>query len=300
MTKEDNKPTMNIIFTIQGGLGKSIVATAVCKAIKNKYKDCNLIVVTGYPDVFTNLPFVDRVFNYGEETYFYSKYIENQEVLIFNTDPYSYTNHILGREHLIQTWCSIYGLDFNGEFPEISLNVRELNFFHNKYKSDKPIMVIQSNGGGDQQGFKYSWARDIPGHIVQQVINEFHREYKIYHIRREDQLSFENTTQLTDSFKGVAAVIAMSKKRLFMDSFSQHTAAALGLKSTVLWIVNKPEVFGYTGHDNIIANPETIKPDLRNSFLLKYNIIGIPTEFPYRDEHEIFDVDRVIESLVTQ
>jgi hypothetical protein len=291
---------MNIIFTIQGGLGKSIIATAVCKAIKNKYKDCNLIVVTGYPDVFTNLSFVDRVYNYGEETYFYSKYIENQEVLIFNTDPYAYTQHILNKEHLIKTWCDIYGLDSVGVNTEISINSRELQFFNNKYKADKPIMVIQSNGGAPQQEMKYSWSRDIPNSIVQQVVDEFHKDYKIYHIRREDQFSYENTTQLTDSFKGVASVIAMSQKRLFMDSFAQHTAAALQMKSTVLWIVNKPEVFGYVGHDNIVANPETIKPDLRHSFLSKYSIIGMPNEFPYKNDTEIFDVDRVIESLITQ
>ena len=56
---------MNIIFSIQGGLGKSIVATAVCKAIKKKYTECNLIVVTGYPEAFTNLHFIDRVFGFG-------------------------------------------------------------------------------------------------------------------------------------------------------------------------------------------------------------------------------------------
>lgn len=39
---------MNIIFSIQGGMGKSIMATAVCKAIKKQYPDSTLIVVTGY------------------------------------------------------------------------------------------------------------------------------------------------------------------------------------------------------------------------------------------------------------
>lgn len=291
---------MNIIFTIQGGLGKSIIATAVCKAIKKKYQNDNLIVVTGYPEVFSNLQFVDMVFAFGEESYFYSKYIEDKEVLIFNTDPYSYTPNILNQEHIIKTWCNAYGLDFNGETIEIALNSREVSFYTNKYASEKPIMVIQTNGGAAQQEAKYSWARDIPNAITQQVINEFHKEYKIYHIKREDQLSFENTTPLMDKFKAVASVIYMSKKRLFMDSFAQHTAAALGLKSTVLWIANKPEVFGYEQHMNIKANPETIKPDLRGSFLQKYQITGALNEFPYRDENEIFNIDQILESIVTQ
>lgn len=291
---------MNIIFTIQGGLGKSIIATAVCKAIKKKYPDATLIVVTGYPDVFSNLPFVDMVFGFGEEYYFYSKYIENKEVLIFNNDPYAYTQNILNQEHIIKTWCNAYGLEHDGETIEIAINSRELSFYTNKYASEKPIMVIQSNGGAANQEAKYSWARDIPNSIIQQVINEFHNEYKIYHIRRDDQFSFENTTPLLDKFKGVASVIFMSKKRLFMDSFAQHTAAALSMKSSVLWIANKPEVFGYENHINIKANPETIKPDLRNSFLSKYAIIGALNEFPYRDESEIFNIDQILESIVVQ
>ena len=47
---------MNIIFQIEGGLGKSIMATAMVKVIKKRYKNANIIVVTAYPDVFLNNP----------------------------------------------------------------------------------------------------------------------------------------------------------------------------------------------------------------------------------------------------
>lgn len=291
---------MNIIFTINGGLGKSIVATAVCKSIKQKYPEDNLIVVTGFPEVFTNLKFVDRVFGFGEEFYFYKKYIKNQEVKIFAFDPYNKTEHILEKEHLIQSWTSLCGENLELNVPEIAINNREQVFFMNKYPSDKPIMVIQSHGGAPQQETKYSWARDIPMKILESVVNEFHKDYNIFHIRRDDQFKLENTIQLTDSFKAVACVIQRSKKRLFMDSFGQHTAAALGLKSTVLWIVNKPSIFGYGLHDNIVANPETLQPDLRNSFLHKYVITGALQEFPYNNEDEIFNLDLVMESLMNQ
>ena len=38
---------MNIIFQIDGGLGKSILATAMTKVIRKRYKNANIIVVTG-------------------------------------------------------------------------------------------------------------------------------------------------------------------------------------------------------------------------------------------------------------
>ena len=53
---------MNIIFQIDGGLGKSIMATAMIKVIKKRYKNSNLIIVSGYPDVFLNNPNVSEIY----------------------------------------------------------------------------------------------------------------------------------------------------------------------------------------------------------------------------------------------
>jgi hypothetical protein len=85
-----------------------------------------------------------------------------------------------------------------------------------------------------------------------------------------------------------------------MDSFAQHVAAGLELASTVCWIANKPEVFGYDIHDNIISNPFTLKPELRNAYLTKFNIGGELIEFPYNSESEIFDTNTIIDSLKKQ
>lgn len=40
-----------------------------------------------------------------------------------------------------------------------------------------------------------------------------------------------------------------------------------------------------------------LKPELKNSFLSKYNIIGDIFEFPYNNEEEIFNADEIIEAL---
>ena len=291
---------MNIIFSIQGGLGKSIMGTAVCKAIRKKYPNDKLIVLTGYPEVFMSNKEVDMAFGLGQEAYFYNKYIDGQEVKIFANDPYLITEHILNQEHLVETWCKMYGLEYNNETPSVELNEREKMFYFNKYQTEKPIFILQTHGGAPQQESKYSWARDIPRNVILSVIEEFKNDYHIFHLKREDQFGFENTTGLTDTFKGVACMINRSSKRLLMDSFGQHTAAALNKHSTVLWICNRPSVFGYEIHDNISANPETAKPDLRFSVFSKYNISGALQEFPYNSEMDIFNVDKVIQSIKTQ
>lgn len=291
---------MNIIFQINGGIGKSIIATGFCKAIKKKYPNDKLIVITGYPDVFLNNKNVDMVFAFGQESYFYSKYVENQDILIFANEPYLVTEHIQQKEHLIETWCKMYNIPYENEQPEIFLNSREISFYEKKFISDKPILLLQTNGGGEQQSLKYSWARDIPNGVVQQVINEFKDVYHIVHLRREDQIGYEYTTPVTDSFRALVVLISMSRKRLFMDSFAQHAAAAMNMSSTVLWVANSPKVFGYNIHDNILCNPFTLKPELRSSFFSKFNILGDLLEFPYNNEQEIFNIDNVITSIKKQ
>jgi hypothetical protein len=291
---------MNIIFTINGGIGKSVAATAVTKAIKKKYSNATLIVLTGYPEVFTNSKDVDMAFAFGQEAYFYSKYVENKDVIIMANEPYNVTEHILCKEHLIESWCKMYDIPYNGEQPEVIINERERMFYKQKYSSDKPIMLLQTNGGAAGQELKYSWARDIPRHIVEKVISTFAGEYNIIHARREDQPSFENTFSVTDNFKGMAVLCEMSEKRFFMDSFLQHTAAALNKPSTVCWVTNTPDVFGYKIHNNIQANEFTSKPDLKSSVFNKFNIIGLLEEFPYNDEFEIFNSEEIIESIKKQ
>lgn len=287
---------MNIIFQINGGIGKCVMATAVCEAIKKKYPDSKLIVVSGYADVFLNNPHVYRSYQYGGISYFYSEYIDGHDYKIFAHDPYVQTEYVEQKEHLIKTWCEMFDVPYNGEQPKIYLTGREVKFFENKFTSDRPILLLQTNGGA-QTEHKYSWARDIPSSVAVKVIDHFKLEYNVVHIRRDDQNQFEGTFGVTDTFRALCVLISMSSKRLLIDSFAQHVAASMSLPSTVCWVANSPKVFGYTMHNNILANPFTTKPELRNSYFGKFNISGDLLEFPYNHEDEIFDVDKIIKSI---
>ena len=217
-------------------------------------------------------------------------------MLILAHDPYLETKHIKHEEHLIKTWCEMFDLPVTKLTGELFLTKREIDFYSKKFVSDKPILLLQTNGGGESD-LKYSWARDIPTYVVENIIYQFKDEYNIVHIRRDDQIKYDGTFGVSDNFRGLLVLIQLSEKRLLMDSFGQHAAAALDKPSTVLWVCNKPNVFGYEMHTNIQANPETIIPELRNSYLNKYNISGEPVEFPYNAETEMFSVEQVIKSL---
>ena len=87
----------------------------------------------------------------------------------------------------------------------------------------------------------------------------------------------------------------ISERRILIDSCLQHAAAALGLKSTVLWVSTSPGVFGYPLHDNIKGEiPEGVK--LPDSYLFDYNFHGLNHECPITDLN-IFDIPTIISTL---
>jgi len=287
----------NILFQIDGGIGKSIIATAVCEAIKKQFPDDKLVVITAYPQVFLCNPHVDKCLAHNNLSYFYQDYVEGKDVRAFLHNPYLETSFIERKKHLIETWCEMFGVKYNGEQPKLYLTQREIDFYAHQFQSEKPIFVIQTNGGGEQQPIKYSWSRDIPIALAQKVVNHYAKDYNVVHIKREDQLQLQNTTPVTGDFRALVVLIKLSKARLFMDSFAQHVAKALDLNSVVLWIANEPSQFGYENNTNVLANPETTRAELKNSVYSKYNIVGEPLEFPYNDESEIFDEEKVLTAL---
>ena len=289
----------NIVFQIDGGIGKCIAATAVCSAIRKQYPNDTLIVISGYPDVFVNNPNVDKSFQFGQVSYFFNDHIKNKETKLMLHNPYLENDYVHANKHLIQVWCEMNDIQYNNEKPEMYLTNREIEFFQKKYVSDKPIMVMQTNGGG-QSDLKYSFARDLPTCVVEPVIEHFSVTHNIVHIRRDDQIGYEKTTPITSSIRDILSLTMLSKKRLLIDSFLQHGCAALEIPAVVCWITNTPKTLGYDLHDNILANPFTRKPDLRNSFISEFNIGGDPIEFPYNSENEIFDTDKIINALEKQ
>ena len=107
------------IFHLEGGLGKHVAATAVAECIKNNYPDRKLLVVCAYPEVFLNLKFIDRVYKIGMTPYFYNDYIDGKDSLIFKHEPYFTTEHIHKTLPLIENWCKLYNLNYNGEMPSL-------------------------------------------------------------------------------------------------------------------------------------------------------------------------------------
>lgn len=291
--KEEKK---YIIFEIQGGMGKNIMATAVVDALKKQYPDWKIVIVTAWEAPWWHNPNIYRVYTFGYLQYFYDEFVfDNTKIM--RIDPYATEDHIQQRKHLVKTWCDLYDIPYNGEKPKLYLNPRELEITRDKLKPDgRPIMLLQTHGGAQGQYSKKSWARDMPTNVIEKLVNYFSKSYRILHIRREDQLAINGVEPLVLPHRELYAAFTLSQKRVFIDSFSQHAAMALGLKSNVFWIANKPEVFGYEENNNIVPKAEVSSEFNKFSYMDKYDITGNIHQYPF-DTMDIFDVNEAIQSI---
>jgi len=288
-----------LIWHIEGGMGKNVAATALLEPLSQTYSDRKIIVVASYPEVFINNPFIYRVYRVGMTQYFYDDYIKDKDTLIFRHEPYFQTDHILKRKHLIENWADLLGVKYGGQFPSLYFNMvqKQLPL---SWLRDKPIMILQTNGGALQnQKYNYSWTRDIPYQIATKIVEQFKNDYHIYQITRQGGFVLEDVEVVDYPMSNMElfGLVAISEKRILIDSSIQHISAALNLQSTVLWVGTSPKNFGYTIHSNIVANPPKGDVKLIDSYLFDASFEGIPHECPYSDVEEMFDINEIINTI---
>jgi len=291
---------MYSIFHIEGGIGKNILATAVVSSLKSTDPERSIIVVTAWPQVWFNNPNVYQIYPIGQAANFYKNFIKEKDTKVFRIDPYHTEDYILNKRHLIDIWCDLVGAQNNGVGPKLFFSPLELQGIQSKILNGvtKPIFLLHTNGGGaGPHARPYSWYRDLPIQNAQDVVEYFKNDFHIYQLGYEGQPKIPGTNPLKLDTREVLATPIFCRKRLLIDSFSQHAARAFGQKSVVCWIGNKPEVLGYDFHLNVKPNVEPIFDTLHSSYLDDADIGGNPIQFPY-DRLKIFDSNEIINNLI--
>ena len=271
-----------VILHVEGGIGKNVIATSVIRAINKKYTDRKIIVLTAYPDVYFLNTRVHKVFQFGQISYFYQDYIKDCDSIIMSQDPYRETDYVYRTKHLSEIWCDMYNIEWDGEKPELYFTHLENEFLQTIIKKDKPIFLINAFGGAQNHQHKYSWARDIPPILAQEIVDEAINHYRVIQVRREDQIALKNCEYLSLNIRQLALALIHSDKRLLIDSYLQHAAASLDLPSVVLWSCNSPKVFGYQIHNNIQSQFDDISGD--------------PMQLTTK-QTELFDKNEIMEAL---
>jgi len=287
------------LIHIEGGIGKNILATAVVSSLKSSDPERKIIVVSPWPQVWFNNPDVYQIYPFGQVANFYKNYIYKQDVKIYRHEPYHSEDYILNKKHLIQVWCDLIGVKWNGNGPKLYFSPLEIEYLKLKMLQNvsKPIFMLHTNGGGGNAR-PYSWYRDLPFQNSKDVVDYFKNDYHIYQLGYEGQDLIEGCHRLTLDTREVLGSVMISQKRLLIDSFSQHASVALGVKSVVCWIGNKPDILGYDSNINIKPNVEPVYDTLHSSYLEDFDIGGNPIQFPY-DRLKIFDSSEIIQNLLS-
>jgi hypothetical protein len=295
-----------VIAQCQGGLGKHVIFTAFLQVVQKAHPTSKIIVVCAWPELFASLPFVYRVFPLGNTAYFYSEYIEDQNSMIYAQEPYFWPTHINKTHSLIETWCLMYGLKYNGEQPVIKINAEQRKAIRNFYEprfEGKPLLLIQSNGGLFTNERPYCWSRDLPFDVATKVASHFKKSHFVMQLTRPSSPKIPDVFVRNEQLSNVelAGIVELSDKRLLIDSCCQHMAAAFSLPSTVLWNATSSTIFGHTLHTNIQAK-EKPKKSLPGSYLFDYQFDANENEFPYEDEDlgDLYNIDQIIASLEAQ
>lgn len=261
----------NILFFIYGGIGKHIAATAVIKAISKSFPDRKIIVICYYTEIFENNPYVYQVHKINLTKNPYDNLIKNNDILYLSQEVYHSREFLIEDKHLIPAWCECVGVKYNNELPEIYFNDQELKCI-DKFKKDKPILVLQTKATNSKD---YNWTTDIPHNIVQDVIDHFANKYDIYHIHNKSQKGFNNSYSVTTSnIRELLFLIKISDKRLGVNSFMQHAAAALNLSAVIYWVFTPSKKYGYNIHTNI--EPEDYNFEYYKNFEFFNGHVGYP------------------------
>ena len=293
----------SIIFQVGGGIGKCIVATAVLQAIKRTYPEHNIIVVTGWPEIFKRNPNVDKVYRFGETRYFYEENIQNKQPLLFNQEVYLSREHIIEKKPLRQSWIEMYGMDYEGEMSELFFNPVLEDDIKERYTRDKPILIMHTNGGpvpDNDVTSHYSWCRDLSKRLCKKLYDEFNSRYHILQVCNHRSQIIEGA-EVVEGLNEIEIMLLLkcTSKRLLIDSCLQHGAAAMNIESTVLWIGNDPDVWGYPMHDNITPSAEAKFKSPSTDLYSEFDINSPKDQYPY-DTDMIFEIKDVIKSIESQ
>ena len=297
-----------VVFIVNGGLGKCIAATAVARNLKRQYDTAQLVVVSPHAAAWLGNPHVDFVIAPDRASNFYDQFIAGRKPLVLEPEPYRAMDYILKRKHLVEVWCEQCGVSCDDPKPELHLFSKDRQFASRIVgQLNKPIFLIQSVGGAppetddDEARFNAEHAmhkRSLPHEVAQGVVDRMRRDYVVVQVRDKHQRILNNSLQVEGSPREIMALIPYAEKMLFIDSFMQHAAAALGKPAVVCWAGTSPDCLGYKLHTNlrrsVCETPECHRP---NTFLFDQQVNGDVWNCPVGEACRNYSVDEIVEAL---
>lgn len=214
------------VVHINGGLGKCVLFTAVAKCFKEQYPDQEMVVVSGYPEVFVNNRNVDRNFGFNQHG-LWRMYYSNEDYEVVAWDPYFHEDWIKGKErHLTEIWCELLDVDCMHSYPELFFSGPEVDELKRMIQVDRPLLVVQSSGGSNPAAV--SWTRNPPLEELDAFLAKFSDTHYIVHLCQSNTPALKSANQRIDGLNRRQAMCLVYHAQEFVgiDSFGLHTRAA--------------------------------------------------------------------------
>ncbi len=290
---------MYIVLQSHNTPSVDLAGTAVVKALHKAHPDAKIIVTSNFPEIWLHNPDVWRVYRLGQTPYFFEDFVEGRDTKIFAHDPTKSSDYVTGVKHLIEAWCDMCEVPYSGELPSLHFTQRESEVAMRMTKSDRPLFFIQPYemyGAVSQTG--WSWPKDLPTDIASKIVNKMIvAGYQPVLIKNQNQPAIAGAGILQMSLRLALAALQYSTKRLFVDSFMQVAAAAIGKPSVVTWLSTHPQKTGYDIHTNILARIDT---DLKNILDQYHPFFDVDNKMLNSnvDTSRAYDVDAIVKALL--
>jgi hypothetical protein len=237
-----------IVVNISGGMGKCIIFTAVAKCFKQQYPERELIVVSGFPEVFVNNPNVDGNYPFATPE-LWKRFFGNPQYKSFNHDPYLEDSWVKNEKmHLTRIWCKLLGVKCTGTDPELFFSAPEVDELNMMIQVNKPLCVVQSSGGANPAS--RSWTRNPNREELDAYLERYLESHYIIHLGLPETPPLNNVHQRIENLNRRQAISLIYYAHTFVgiDSYGLHARAAnplAGQTTIFLPLAESKERLGY-------------------------------------------------------
>jgi hypothetical protein len=264
------------LISVEGGLGKNVMFTALMPIIAKKYDE--IYVISPYTDVFKCCSYVTATFEPGPQcATLYQELVLSDDCDVLWREPYSHSDFIKKKVHLFEAWLKEMGLweddmdvssltpciDKIGEkLPEIVKAVdqkaEELGeFIMVQFCGGQSPLTPQVDAAGNQIPYndhqEFIKRNYYEGQTLINKLHETYPEATIVHYALPNEPSYDGAEKVAMPYIAYRLLAQKASRIVCTDSSLQHMATGACNDITVIWGETRPEHFGYKCNKNICA-----------------------------------------------
>jgi hypothetical protein len=248
------------IYNILGGIGKQIAFTALIPKLAEKEK---IIVLSPYPDIYQDNPFVERSLPMGMP-FVWTDYIQKEENEIFCPEPYHNSRFVHRKIHLIEAFCNELRIEYNDSMrPNIFLPPSFAKDSEKFMQENGEFIIVQFSGGQSplqadlsKQFITAGQKKNYPEKSAQKLVDEIVKKYpkiKILNFNLPNEINLQNVLRISAPYLFYVSLLSKAKAFIGIDSSLNHMSAVTQAKGIVLWCGTSPINFSYSHNVNLFG-----------------------------------------------